>query len=204
MDEKFENMSLQEKIKMLERIKQLKEAEIKKKEEDLKKEIEELEKRRKKEIEEMEEQSVKEEKTLDEEMMKAMNELLFRERRSYSLSRARSQRRLDFGSEGGDEMSEVFLYNVAESMFSNNPKLKESMSAAGYEKTRGLGASYQSNVVSSLDQYSLESAAKGIQDMNWNEVYQSQESQGGSNMYSSRNSEIDKLDKSLEERRRFF
>lgn len=186
---------------MLEHIKKLKSAEIKNKEEQLKKEIEELEAKRKKDMQEMEEQLVKEEKTLDEEMMKAMNELLFRERRAYSINHARIQRKIDFTGKDSDQMSEVFLYNIAESMFSNpNLKLHESMSFVNYERNRSPENSYSRNA--SPENYTLETSSYGAGKERWEEVYQRNETSAQS-MYSGKDP-LEKIDKELEERRKFF
>lgn len=187
---------------MLERMKKLKEAELKNKEEKLKKEIEDLESKREKDMLEMEDELVKEERTLDEEMMKAMNELLFRERRAYSINHARLQRKIDFTSADNDQMNEVFLYNIAESMFSNpNLKLKESLSFVNYERNKGSERMYQGNA--SPENYTLEGSSYDAGKERWDEVYQ-QNNSSVQNSYSSNDSSLEKIDKDLENRRRSY
>jgi hypothetical protein len=204
VDERLEKLSLQDKIKFLENLKKIKEAEMKAKEEQLKKEIDALEEKRKKELKEIEEEAEKEKKTLDEETMRTLNHMFFDERRSYSMNQARLQRTLDFGTNGAvpEQMSEMFLYNVAESMFSNpNLKLKESLSFSSYNQLRNPSSSYNSGAPSSLEQYSLETSSYDTD----------APKEGGypsagepSNMYSSvRNYTLDKLDKELENRRNY-
>jgi len=203
MDESINKISLQDKIKMLERLKKIKEDEIKKKEEALKKEIAELESKKEQNMSEMKEELSKEQKNLDEEIIKAINELTFDERRSYTLNMARVQRKLNFG-DGETLIGESALYRIADTILSNqNMKLKESMNTAVYGGTNSqnsISRSYESSKPSS-ESYSLSTSSYNVDEFKPADVYQSND-RDVNNYSSVKPSDLERIDKDIENRRR--
>lgn len=211
MDEASRNMSLLDKVKLIEKLKQLKGVEIKEKEEKLSKEIEDLQEKRKKEIKDLEEQLRKEETVLDEEMVKALNEMFFRDRRRYLMNRARLERKVEFTesheeSFGAVPRGESFLYSLSERIFAGeNMKLRDVTSFTSYVKMGDEASRQYANSISLQDSSYLEDLARatgGYKESS--DTYESikQENQ---NSYSRNNkSSFERLDEELNSRRNYY
>jgi len=204
VDDSINNISLQDKVKFLENLKKIREAEIKEKGKKISKEIEELEEKRKKEIKALDEQIKKESTEFDEEMFKAMDALFFGDRRSFLMNRARLERKQEIidDSDPTKPRGESFLYDISEKIFAGqNLKLHEIISFESYtRKSENEGQNYlsSSREGTGLDMYKRES----------NENKYSSDSGGypepNPSNYSSRSkSWLDKLDDEWGQRRNY-
>jgi hypothetical protein len=152
VDDSLNKISLQDKVKMIDSLKRIKEAEIKQKGEKISKEIEELEEKKKKEIKALEDELKKNSVEMDEEMFKAMDALFFGDRRKYLMNRSRLERKQEFvetseDSKDGGPRGESLLYDISERIFAGqNPKLQEIISFESYSKrTEVENRGYMSN-----------------------------------------------------------
>jgi len=210
MDEAALNMSLLDKVKLIEKLKKVTEAQRKDKEEKLSKEIEELQEKRKKEIKDLEEQLKKEETILDEEMVKALNEMFFRDRRRYLMDRARLERKVEFVENAEDSFGimprgESFLYSISERIFAGeNLKLRDVTSFTAYVKMGDDASRQYSGVVSLQESSYLEDLARAVDKYGSAYQYESN-SQGGQRDYSKNSkSVIERMEEEMANRRNYY
>jgi DNA-binding protein H-NS len=211
IDDSVRNMSLLDKVKIIEKLKKLKEVELKDKEEELSKEIDELQEKRKKEIKDLEEQLKKEETALDEEMVKALNEMFFRDRRRYLMNRARLERKVEFTeseeeSSGQGPRGESFLYSLSERIFAGeNIKLQEITSFTTYHKMKDETDRHYSSAVALQDSSYLEDLARAVGGYSGeSDLYESLK-KNNSDSYSRNNqSALERLDEELNSRRNYY
>jgi hypothetical protein len=202
MDESVLSMTLLDKVKLIEKLKKLKKAEIVDKEEKLSKEIADLEAKRNKEIKELEEQLKREETLLDEAMLKALDDLFFRERRTYLMNRARLERKVEFTenseeSFGNSPRGESFLYSLSERIFAGeNFKLREMTSFTQYMQQSDEASRLYANSIALQDSSYLEDLARA---QRYEEVYSAQSSIS-KDSYQNNKSVLEKMEEEMSKR----
>jgi hypothetical protein len=195
-EDRLKNMSLQDKIRMLEQIKKLRAHEIKHEEEKLQKELKDIEEKKKKELKELEEKIKREAKDIDSEIVQALSELSIEEQKVFLEAQKKSKSKSDSleGSVDGEDSNYSLVQKVVQKQ---NLDFYELTNYNIYNRVREITRRADEGQLNREDRLFIEGLAYNLNKIQENDSYQSKDQDRGN--YLSRTATlIDKLDKDFD------